>query len=131
MRPLIRKLNCHISHIGRVYKSPKLVSIQVAIVSQRNMTSTSKPKVYVTRKVHEEGINLLREHCVVTQWDSEATVPRDELLQGVKNADALFCLLTDKIDAEVLDSAGIHFLISQIGVRVRFLNSFCLAKTRA
>ena len=43
---------------------------------------------------------------MVTQWDSEATVPRDELLKGVKNVDALFCLLTDKIDADVLESAG-------------------------
>ena len=70
------------------------------------MSSTAKPKVFVTRKVPEEGIKLLREHCMVTQWDSEDTVPREELLKGVKNVDGLFCLLTDKIDAEVLESAG-------------------------
>ena len=70
------------------------------------MSSTAKPKVFVTRKVPEEGIKLLREHCMVTQWDSEDTVPRDELLKGVKNVDGVFCLLTDKIDAEVLESAG-------------------------
>ena len=83
--------------------------------------STSKPKVFVTRKVPEEGIKLLREHCVVTQWDSEATIPRDELLKGVKNVDGLFCLLTDKVDAEVLESAGtaglkFYFLIFGVDV---------------
>ena len=70
------------------------------------MTTTNKPKVFVTRKVPEEGIKLLRENCIVTQWDSEDTIPRDKLLEGVKNVDGLFCLLTDKINAEVLDAAG-------------------------
>ena len=101
MRPLIR----YITHIGRICRSLKPVCTP-ATTSQREMTSTAKPKVFVTRKVQEEGINLLKEKCEVTQWDSEDTVPREELLKGVKGVDALFCLLTDKIDAEVLDSAG-------------------------
>lgn len=84
------------------------------------MASTTKPKVFVTRKVHEEGVKLLREHCIVTQWDSEEAVPRNELLSGVKNVDALFCLLTDKIDAEVLDSAG---KFTNISSSVLVLNS--------
>lgn len=44
--------------------------------------------------------------CNVTSWTGSGPVPRDELLKNVKNKDALFCLLTDKIDAEVLDNAG-------------------------
>lgn len=33
-------------------------------------------------------------------------VPRDELIKGINGKDALFCTLTDKIDAEVIESAG-------------------------
>ena len=43
---------------------------------------------------------------MVTQWESDAPVGRAELLVGVRGVDALFCLLTDKIDQEVLDTAG-------------------------
>uniref|UniRef100_A0AAZ3S4W9 D-isomer specific 2-hydroxyacid dehydrogenase NAD-binding domain-containing protein n=1 Tax=Oncorhynchus tshawytscha TaxID=74940 RepID=A0AAZ3S4W9_ONCTS len=40
-------------------------------------------------------------------WDSDdAPVPRKELLQKVKGVDALVCVLTEKIDAELLDAAG-------------------------
>lgn len=40
-------------------------------------------------------------------WDSDdVPVPRNELLQKVKGVDALMCVLTEKIDAELLDAAG-------------------------
>lgn len=40
-------------------------------------------------------------------WDSDDPVPRAELLKKVKGVDALFCVLTEKIDAELLDAAGV------------------------
>lgn len=41
-------------------------------------------------------------------WDSDdVPVPRKELLQKVKGVDALVCVLTEKIDAELLDAAGL------------------------
>ncbi|KAK3083053.1 hypothetical protein FSP39_012689 [Pinctada imbricata] len=67
---------------------------------------SSKPKVYITRKVPVEGVRLLAEHCEVTHWDREDAVPRVELLKNVSGMDALFCLLTEKVDAEVLNAAG-------------------------
>ena len=40
-------------------------------------------------------------------WDSDdVPVPRAELLQKVKGVDGLLCVLTEKIDAELLDAAG-------------------------
>ena len=49
---------------------------------------------------------LLREKFDIEQWNCDDLVPRNELLKGVTGKDALFCLLTDKINAEVLDAAG-------------------------
>lgn len=44
-------------------------------------------------------------------WDSDdISVPRKELLQKVKGVDALLCVLTEKIDAELLDAAGERIL---------------------
>ncbi|RMC08089.1 hypothetical protein DUI87_15120 [Hirundo rustica rustica] len=44
--------------------------------------------------------------CRVQQWDSEEPVPRAELLAGVAGTRGLLCLLSDRIDREVLDAAG-------------------------
>lgn len=40
------------------------------------------------------------------QWKEDRAIPRDELLSMAKGADGILCLLTDKIDAEILDAAG-------------------------
>ena len=71
------------------------------------MATDNRPKVFVTRRVPLSGINLLKQKCNVSQWDKEEQIPRTELLRGVQGVDALFCLLTEKIDKEVLEAAGL------------------------
>lgn len=44
--------------------------------------------------------------CNLSVWDSDEPVPRVELLKGVTGAHGIVCLLSDRIDAEVLDAAG-------------------------
>ncbi|KAH0628461.1 hypothetical protein JD844_009668 [Phrynosoma platyrhinos] len=48
----------------------------------------------------------LRVICSVQQWDSDEPIPQSELLAGIAGKDGLFCLLSDRIDKEVLDAAG-------------------------
>ncbi|KAL7855906.1 hypothetical protein AOLI_G00195100 [Acnodon oligacanthus] len=66
------------------------------------------PRVYVTRQIPPRGLQILRESGRVQfeLWDSDDPVPRQELLKKVKGCDGLLCVLTEKIDAEVLDAAG-------------------------
>ena len=52
------------------------------------------------------GIEFLRPHFEITQWNNDGPVPQNELLEKVQGMDALFCLLTDRIDKEVIDTAG-------------------------
>jgi glyoxylate reductase len=63
-------------------------------------------KVFVTRKILEEGLNMLRERYDVEVSDYDGVIPREMLLKKVKGVDALVSLLTDNIDAEVMDAAG-------------------------
>ncbi len=62
-----------------------------------------RPKVFITRKIPDAGIKLLKECCDVRVYSKDQIIPRKELLNGVKWCDALLTLLTDKIDKEVLD----------------------------
>ena len=67
----------------------------------------SKMNVFVTRNVPSSGLELLKSAGFnVSQWNSDEVIPRDKLLSEVKSVDGLFCLLTDKVDSELLDTAG-------------------------
>lgn len=64
------------------------------------------PKVFVTRKIPDEGLKLLQGKVELEVWEEDRAIPREELLRRVKGINALLPLLTDKIDAEVMDTAG-------------------------
>lgn len=64
-----------------------------------------KPKVYVTRRIPDVGIRLLEKFCDVNYRDEVPPPPREELLDAVKDVDAIYCTLNEKIDKEVMDRA--------------------------
>jgi glyoxylate reductase len=66
----------------------------------------SKPKVFVTRVIPDKGLDLVREFCNVDLWQSELPPTPEELSQHLRGVDGLLCLLTDKIDGDVMDQAG-------------------------
>jgi glyoxylate reductase len=66
----------------------------------------SKPKVFVTRAIPEKGFEIIKDFCDVDLWPNEMPPTRDELLQHARGVDGLLCLLTDKIDGNVMDEAG-------------------------
>ena len=66
-----------------------------------------KPKVYVTRQLFDDAIGILERHTEVEVFDGvDNAIPRDLLLSKVADVDGLLPLLTDTIDAEVMDAAG-------------------------
>ncbi|MCC7522402.1 D-glycerate dehydrogenase [Candidatus Uhrbacteria bacterium] len=72
-----------------------------------NPFKTSKKRVFVTRPFADEGIIMLREKGYDMEvFERDEVISREELLRRVKGADALLSLLTDKIDAGVLEAAG-------------------------
>jgi len=66
----------------------------------------SKPRVFVTRVIPEKGLERVREVCEVDVWQDTMPPPREELLKHVRGMDGLLCLLTDRVDGEVMDTAG-------------------------
>ncbi|HKZ44338.1 MAG TPA: D-glycerate dehydrogenase [Anaerolineales bacterium] len=65
-----------------------------------------KPKVFVTRKILEEGMKMITQDCDAVVWQDELPPPHSELIKRAKGMDGLLCLLTDNIDQEVIESAG-------------------------
>ncbi|MFO7683250.1 MAG: D-glycerate dehydrogenase [Chloroflexota bacterium] len=75
-----------------------------------------KSKVYVTRHLPEAVWNKLVETCDVEIWDEEFPPPYELLLEKVADKDGLLCLLTDKIDADLMEAAPKLKVISQVAV---------------
>jgi len=65
----------------------------------------ARPKVYVTRRIPQAGIDLLRETCHVQVNPEDRPLIREELLENVQDRQGVMGLLTDKIDAEFFDAA--------------------------
>ncbi|EFN82319.1 Glyoxylate reductase/hydroxypyruvate reductase [Harpegnathos saltator] len=66
-----------------------------------------KPKVLITRPdIPAAGLNMLRERCQITLWEKAEPIPRLELLSKIHGVNGVYCVLTDKIDDEVLEAAG-------------------------
>ncbi len=63
-------------------------------------------KVFITRPIPGTGLDDLKKVHQVVIWPGTGAIPRPELLAGAAGADAIISLLTEKIDAEVLDAAG-------------------------
>jgi len=63
-------------------------------------------EVFITRTLPAPGVELLEGAGFSVRMHShDRPVTSDELRAGVASADALLCMLTDRIDAEVLDAA--------------------------
>ncbi|WP_217589221.1 2-hydroxyacid dehydrogenase [Lentibacillus saliphilus] len=66
----------------------------------------TKPNIYITRRIPEEIMEPYKAHFNISMW-REANVPvsRDILLDNCKHADALICMLSDRIDAELIEQS--------------------------
>lgn len=70
------------------------------------MSSADRPRFAVTGLVPESALEMLGEVGSVELADTEAALPRAELLALVAGADAVLTLLHDRVDGELLDAAG-------------------------
>lgn len=64
------------------------------------------PKVFATASLPGRRFSTLSSQCELVVWGGPLPIPSDALLRGVAGADGLLCLLTDSVDAAVLDAAG-------------------------
>jgi len=75
-----------------------------------------KPSVFVTRIIPDRGLVMLREVCDVRVWEDELPPPPDVLRREVADIDGLVCLLSDRVDAGLIDAAPNLRVISQYAV---------------
>jgi glyoxylate reductase len=67
---------------------------------------TDRPKVFVARKIPDDGIDPVVAACDARVWEDDLPPPRAALLDAIRGCDGVLTLLTDKVDDEFLDAAG-------------------------
>jgi glyoxylate reductase len=77
---------------------------------------TVKPKVFVTRIIPELGLNAIQTACDAEVWTEPTPPPHPVLRQKVAGCDGLVSLLTDKIDAALMDAASRLKVVSNYAV---------------
>lgn len=75
-----------------------------------------KPKVFVTRVLPDVGLRLIKDACDADIWTDPLPPPAAVLRQRIPSCDGLVSLLTDKVDASLLDLAPRLKVVSNFAV---------------
>lgn len=75
------------------------------------------PRIFVTRAVFGDALQRLREAgCDVELWQGNAPPPRDALAAALTTADAAMTMVTDHIDAPMLEAAPALRVLANVAV---------------
>lgn len=74
--------------------------------------------ILVTRRPPGAALDLLADSARVELWSENSIIPRHELLARVTDANALYCMLTERVDGELLDVAPRLRVVSNMAVGV-------------
>jgi len=65
----------------------------------------TKPKVLLTRKLHNFALKELKKHYSIQVYSGKIPMPKKKLMQKIKDKDGLICFPYDIIDKDVIESA--------------------------
>jgi glyoxylate reductase len=76
----------------------------------------AKPRVFVTRRIPEIGLNAIATTCEMEVWPEQLPPSYDTIRKKIADCDGLVSLLTDKIDGPLLDAAPKLKVVSNFAV---------------
>ncbi|MCX7700727.1 MAG: D-glycerate dehydrogenase, partial [Gemmataceae bacterium] len=76
----------------------------------------SKPRVFVTRRIPAAGLDRICNECEAEVWPDQLPPPYDVIRERIRDCDGLVSLLTDRIDAALMDAAPRLKVISNFAV---------------
>ncbi len=65
-----------------------------------------RPQVLVTRRIPQAGMKILEEGAIVDVNELDAPMPREELLRRIRGKDGVLCMLSDRMDGEVMNAGA-------------------------
>ncbi len=78
----------------------------------------AKPRVFVSRKIPQAGLDLIQSACDVEVWPERLPPPSEVLQDRIQSCVGLVSLLTDRVDAALLERAPLLKVVSNFAVGV-------------
>jgi glyoxylate reductase len=75
-----------------------------------------RPRIYVTHPLFKGPRAALATRCDAEYWQEPARPPREDVLRGVADKDALICLLTERVDEALLGAAPRLRIVANVAV---------------
>ncbi|MCJ1908070.1 2-hydroxyacid dehydrogenase [Planococcus ruber] len=76
-----------------------------------------KPIIYITQKLPDEAVAELQQSYEVRMWhDDQTSAPKEEIVKQVKEAHALWAMLSNQIDNEVFEAAPKLKIVANLAV---------------
>lgn len=75
-----------------------------------------KPRLFVTRESFSDVLDRLSGYYELEVWDRYKEPPYEVLLAKARESDALFTLLTDRIDCNLISSSPRLRIVAQMAV---------------
>ena len=76
----------------------------------------AKPRVFVSRFIAQEALDKITQATEMELWPDELPPPYEVLLEKIQGIEGLLSLLSDKIDANLMDSAPKLKVVSNLAV---------------
>jgi len=76
----------------------------------------TKPRVFVTRVIAQEALDKIAQVTEMEVWPEELPPPHKVLLEKARDAEGLLTMLSDKIDAALMDTAPKLKVVSNLAV---------------
>jgi glyoxylate reductase len=64
------------------------------------------PKVFISRRIPEAGLEILRREAELDIWEGELPPPYETLTARARGTDGLLSLLSDRVDGALMDAIG-------------------------
>ena len=74
------------------------------------------PRVFITRIIAQEALDKIAKDAHIEVWPEELPPPYEVLLEKARDADGMITLLTDKIDANLMNAAPKLKVVSNVAV---------------
>jgi glyoxylate reductase len=78
----------------------------------------TRPRVFVTRRIAEVALQRLAAAAEVDVWEQPSAPPPERVRERVSSCAGLLCLLTERVDAQLLDAAPGLKVVSNMAVGV-------------
>ena len=85
----------------------------------------TKPKVLLTRELHDFALKELRSHYSIQVHSGKIPMPKKKLIEKIKDKEGLICFPYDNIDRQIIDSAKKLKAISTYSVGFDHIDISC------